>query len=111
MSHEDDNRRKKVNRLLAVIDEAGSVTADEAASWSPLIWFEITQTANAVYGANMKPPSSVTVALVVEAIRLRERAACRCFVPPAGPGVPHEAGCPLSNVKSLAEARAKRRAS
>lgn len=110
--YEERGRAEKVSRLVEVIEKLDQPpSADDVAEWASGTWASLTATANAFFNAHMKPPSAASRALVIEELRRRERSRCLCFVPPAGPGVPHESGCPLSNVRSLADARTRRAAS
>ncbi len=108
----ESRRRLKVDRLLAVIEKLDQPpAADDVAEWTSSTWRALTDTANALFEASHDPPSAASRAMVIEALRERERAMCTCFVPPAGPGVPHERGCRRGNVVDMAAARAARRAS
>lgn len=107
----DTARASKVARLLAALDLLPEPpTADQVAAWCSTTWEHLTAFANRLRpdAPKMGEPSVVTRAMVVEALRERERAGCLCFVPPSGPGVPHEAGCPRAKVVSIADARARR---
>ncbi len=74
-SFEASKRRQKVSRLLAVMSELDELpTAADVAAWSSETWRALTDTANAVFGANMAPPSAASRALVVEELRRRELA-------------------------------------
>lgn len=112
--HEERGRSRKVADLVdAILKLDQPPSADDVAGWSSGTWKSLTDVANALRliedpkAPKMKPPSDVSRALVVEELRRRERAACRCFAPPEDCG-DHERACPLSNVRSLAEARSRK---